>query len=139
MEGEEWERISDEAKDLIRKMIVNQETRMSASEVLQHPWLCNTNLNANIKLNVSGIKNFYQAEKFKRIALSALAFHSDTDVDQLGKVFNALDKDGDGHLSYDELITGLNSVLGGEAAELLSIYKANMKGDSKINYQGEYF
>lgn len=111
---------------------------MTASQVLQHPWLSKTNLSANIKLNISGIKNFYQAEKFKRIALAAVAFHSDANVDELGKVFNALDKDGDGHLSYDELIVGLNSILGNEAAEILQIYKENMTQGSRINYQGKH-
>jgi hypothetical protein len=69
-------------------------------------------LNSNIKLNVNGIKNFYQGEKFKRVALAAVAFHSDTNQEELGKVFNALDKDGDGYLSYEELAAGINSVLG---------------------------
>lgn len=135
MEGEEWDVISDDAKDLISKMITFQGDRISASEVLGHPWLSKTNLSTNIKLNANGIKNFYQAEKFKRIALTALAFHSDAEVDELGRVFNALDRDGDGHLSYDELLEGLNDILGDESKEILSLYKENMTPGSRINYQ----
>lgn len=55
-------------------------------------------------------------------------------------MFNALDKDGDGYLSYEELAEGINKVLGqrSEAAELLTIYQKNMAKDSKINYQGKF-
>lgn len=35
-----WDDISEEAKDLIRKMLDrNQETRLKAREVLQHKWI----------------------------------------------------------------------------------------------------
>lgn len=38
-DGEEWDDISNEAKDLINKLIVRPERRMTAAEALQHPWL----------------------------------------------------------------------------------------------------
>jgi len=48
------------------------------------------------------------------------------DHEELGEVFNKLDKDGDGHLSYKELTEGLNQILGSKAAELLKVYENNM-------------
>jgi len=40
MEGEEWENISDDAKDLVRKMlIVDPKDRISTADILSHPWL----------------------------------------------------------------------------------------------------
>jgi len=40
----EWENISSEAKDLISKLLVkNAKQRLSASDVLNHPWLKNKN------------------------------------------------------------------------------------------------
>ena len=92
---------------------------------------------SNIKINSDGIKNFYQAHKFKRIALSAVAFYSEMDHEELGKVFNKLDKDGDGHLSYKELSEGLNTILGSKAAELLKIYENNLSSGQTINYHGK--
>jgi len=42
MDGNEWEGVSEEAKDLIRKMlIVDHAKRITAEEVLKHPWLLN--------------------------------------------------------------------------------------------------
>jgi serine/threonine protein kinase len=39
MSGPEWNQVSDEAKDLIAKMLVfDPSKRISAAEVLAHPW-----------------------------------------------------------------------------------------------------
>ena len=40
LSGGEWALISDEAKDLVRKMLVsNPEQRITTEEILKHPWL----------------------------------------------------------------------------------------------------
>ena len=40
--GEEWKVVSDEAKDLIRKLLVlDHRSRLTAELVLQHPWVQN--------------------------------------------------------------------------------------------------
>ena len=138
MEGDTWECVSDEAKDLISKMIVNVDNRISSKDIMTHPWLHNHNLSSNFKFNSDGIKNFYKGQKFKRIALSAMVFQSDADLDELGKLFLQLDKDGDGHLSYDELLEGMESHLGDESKEILEIYKEEMTEGTRINYNGTF-
>jgi len=37
-DGEEWDEISKEAKDLIKKLICKPEKRLTAQEALQHKW-----------------------------------------------------------------------------------------------------
>ena len=37
-DGEEWDDISKEAKDLIKKLICKPERRLTASEALDHKW-----------------------------------------------------------------------------------------------------
>lgn len=37
-DGEEWDEISKEAKDLIKKLICKPEKRLTAEEALQHKW-----------------------------------------------------------------------------------------------------
>ena len=40
----DWAHISDDAKDFITKLLVKDaKQRMSASELMQHPWLENNN------------------------------------------------------------------------------------------------
>ena len=37
-DGEEWDDISKEAKDLIKKLICKPEKRLTAMEALEHKW-----------------------------------------------------------------------------------------------------
>ena len=37
-DGEEWDEVSSEAKDLIGKLITKPERRLTAAEALQHKW-----------------------------------------------------------------------------------------------------
>jgi len=40
MRAKIWDNISDEAKDLVKKMLIHdQNDRLTAQEALQHPWL----------------------------------------------------------------------------------------------------
>ena len=36
---EEWDKISDDAKDLVNRLLTKPEFRLSAEEALQHKWL----------------------------------------------------------------------------------------------------
>ena len=38
MDGEEWDEISKEAKNLIKKLICKPEKRLTAQEALDHKW-----------------------------------------------------------------------------------------------------
>lgn len=38
-DGEEWDNVSSEAKDLIKKLITKPERRLTAQEALQHKWI----------------------------------------------------------------------------------------------------
>jgi serine/threonine protein kinase len=37
-----WENVSDLAKDMVRKLLVNKEERWTAEQALAHPWLSTT-------------------------------------------------------------------------------------------------
>lgn len=135
----EWNRLSPESRDLISKMVVNQSKRLSAKQVLEHPWMiCEMDKRIlNTKLNTKGIMEFFNGTKLKKMAMSAVAFNlSDHEIQHLGKVFTQLDKDGDGQLSYDELTSGLRN-LGPNFAEVLKVYEREMKPTAKIRYNGK--
>ena len=110
-EGEEWDDIDEGAKDLIRKLITRPETRLTAEEALQHRWMrkmdrSNPNdvRNKLRRLNLGNIKKFHKSERLKQVALTAIAVQSDpNDIIELKELFQALDKDGNGSISFDEL------------------------------------
>lgn len=140
-EGEEWDEVSNDAKDLIKKLICKPERRLSAAEALKHRWIVNLNKSSASKeektikkLNIGQMKRFTQAEKIKKVALMAIAVQSDPkEIQELKEIFKALDKDGNGSISFEELHVGLQDRENAEA--LVDILKgADTDGDGTINY-----
>ena len=48
-DGEEWDEITKEAKDLIKKLICKPEKRLTAQEALEHKWFRKTLKEENSK------------------------------------------------------------------------------------------
>jgi len=53
-DGEEWDEISKEAKDLIKKLICKPEKRLTANEALQHKWMKKRKDTNEVKINLKG-------------------------------------------------------------------------------------
>ena len=55
-------------------------------------------------LNLNNIKKFHKSERLKQVALTAIAVQADpNDMKELKEIFQALDKNGDGNISFEEL------------------------------------
>lgn len=137
-DGEEWDEVSSEAKDLIKKLISKPERRLTAQEALDHPWIKHLAKNSKPgklqKLNVESLKKFQHNARLKQAALTAIAVQANpNDIKQLKETFKQLDKNGDGSLTLEELRQGLVDVKNGE--ELLELMKAaDTDGSGTINY-----
>ena len=109
----EWANISKEAKDLINKMLSEPLTRLTAEQVLVHPWLVNQ-LNKNtkskeIKLNFNTFKTYSGANKLSRAVLTYIASRlTDDEVKKLKDAFQKIDVNGDGMLTLEELKNAIN-------------------------------
>lgn len=61
-DGEEWDEVSEEAKDLIKKLINKPERRLTAQEALNHTWIktlaANSKKDKLTKLNIGQFKSF---------------------------------------------------------------------------------
>ena len=117
---QEWENISDDAKDLIKKLLTkNYKDRLSAVESLQHPWIQNID---NQKINFISIEtlnqivtNLYRYSAVQILQQASIAFivHnliSREMTKELRKCFIQFDTNGDGRLDKKELINGLKMV-----------------------------
>ncbi|KAM1187900.1 hypothetical protein ACFX2J_023767 [Malus domestica] len=111
-ERETWKQVSEEAKELVRRMLdPNPHNRLTVEEVLDHPWIRNANQVPNVPLgeNVTlRIKQFSLMNKFKKKVLRVVA--DNLPEDQIGgirQIFEMMDIDNNGNLTFEELRDGL--------------------------------
>ncbi|TVU08953.1 hypothetical protein EJB05_42381, partial [Eragrostis curvula] len=112
LQRDPWQKVSQTAKDLVRKMLdPNPSTRLTAKEVLEHPWLKNADKAPNVSLGEvvrSRLKQFSAMNKFKKKALGVVAMNLPTEeIDKYTQMFQMMDKDKNGNLTLEELKEGL--------------------------------
>jgi len=114
-EREPWPKVSDNAKDLVSKMLDNNPyTRLTAQQVLEHHWIQNASAAPNIPLGEavrSRLKQFTVMNKFKKKALLVVAEYLPAEeLEAITELFHMLDTNKDGHLTIDELRKGLKMI-----------------------------
>lgn len=119
---QDWKDISASAKVLVREVLnLDAQERYTAEQALHNDWV----LQQSTQKTTAGAKgsdalpaqlfenlrNFHVLSKLKKIALRVAAGHLSVEQTQpLRETFLALDRNGDGVLSKDELQEGLQSV-----------------------------
>ena len=143
-----WEDISEEAKDLIRKLLVkNQKNRLSAVEALSHPWIQNIDMKKINFLSIETLNaivtNLYKYNAVQILQQASIAFIVHNLITrnmtkELRKCFIQFDSNGDGRLDKQELINGLKTVdtknnLEQEVDRVMSII--DVDGNGFIEYE----
>ncbi|KAJ6741824.1 SERINE/THREONINE-PROTEIN KINASE [Salix viminalis] len=110
-----WPRVSDNAKDLVRKMLdPDPKCRPTAQEVLDHPWLQNAKKAPDVSLGEtvrSKLKQFSIMNKLKKRALRVIAEHlSVEEVAGIKEGFQVMDTGNNGKINIDELRVGLQKL-----------------------------
>ncbi|XP_051209461.1 calcium-dependent protein kinase 26 [Lolium perenne] len=111
-ESDPWPTISDSAKDLIRKMLRSPPVdRLTAHQVLCHPWIIENGVAPDAPLDpavLSRLKQFSAMNRLKKMALRVIARSlSEEELAGLKEMFKAMDADGSGAITFDELKEGL--------------------------------
>ncbi|BAT90823.1 hypothetical protein LR48_Vigan08g162600 [Vigna angularis] len=110
-----WPKVSDEAKHLVKRMLdPSPFTRITVQEVLDHSWIQNREHGRTISLGDQvrmRIKQFSLMNRFKRKVLRVVADNlSDEQIEAFKKMFDMMDKDKNGNLSFEELKDGLSMI-----------------------------
>lgn len=137
-EGEEWDDISKEAKNLIKQLICRPEKRLTASEALEHKWFTKQLKDQKkIEMNEQKLKTFKayaKTSKLQQAALTAISVQaSPDDIRDLKNLFLSLDKNGDGSLNLEELRQALKGKENGETLMAL-LMAADTDNSGEINY-----
>jgi calcium-dependent protein kinase len=111
-DSEPWPTVSDSAKDLIRRMLRSPPAdRLSAHQVLCHPWICDNGVAPDRALDpavLTRLKQFSAMNRLKKMALRVIAQSlSEEELAGLKEMFKAMDTDGSGAITFDELKEGL--------------------------------
>jgi len=141
----EWKGVSEDAKKFIRRLMeMDVAQRYSAAQALDDPWLKEVLGQQEIDepLAMSALKNLksFRAErKLQEATWMFLVTYMSTREEkaELLKTFQALDENGDGQLSTDELVKGYRKIMGdAEAeAEVEAIMKVvDVNGSGYIDY-----
>ncbi|KAH7550368.1 hypothetical protein JRO89_XS13G0179300 [Xanthoceras sorbifolium] len=141
---EPWPQITESAKSLVRQMLEPDiKKRLTAQQVLEHPWLLNAKKAPNVPLGDivrTRLKQFSVMNRFKKKALRVIAEHlSVAEVEIIRDMFTLMDTDNDGKVTYEELKAGLRKV-GSQLAEpemKMLMEVADVDGNGVLDY-GEF-
>ncbi|XP_016462311.1 calcium-dependent protein kinase 8 [Nicotiana tabacum] len=110
-----WPKVSDNAKDLVKKMLDPDPTRrLTAQQVLEHTWLQNIKKAPNVSLGETvkaRLKQFSVMNKLKKRALTVIAeFLSAEEVAGMKEAFDQMDTGKKGKINLGELKIGLQKL-----------------------------
>ncbi|KAJ8566006.1 hypothetical protein K7X08_008582 [Anisodus acutangulus] len=110
-----WPKVSDNAKDLVKKMLnPDPSKRLTAQQVLDHPWIQNDKRAPNVSLGESvkaRLKQFSMMNKLKKRALRVIAEHlSVEEVAGINDGFKLMDIGNRGKIDINELKAGLQKL-----------------------------
>ena len=114
-EGEAWDLVSEEVKDLISKMLeYDKDKRISAEIALKHVWIGNLGPGAaELPLDqcLINMRSYSCFQKLKKAALTEIASQlQEEEIGNLKAIFLKLDANQDGFLTYQELKEGLKTL-----------------------------
>ncbi|XP_020096095.1 calcium-dependent protein kinase 20-like [Ananas comosus] len=141
---EPWPRVSDNAKDLVKRMLdPDPKRRLTAQEVLDHPWLQNAKKAPNVSLGETvraRLQQFAVMNKFKKRALRVVAEHlSVEEVADIKNMFQKMDIHNNGTITFEELKYGLRKLghqISDADAQIL-MNAADVDGSGTLDY-GEF-
>ncbi|KAJ3670453.1 hypothetical protein LUZ60_010777 [Juncus effusus] len=140
-ESSPWPSISSSAKDLVRKMLTQDpKKRITSAQVLQHPWLREGEASDKPidSAVLSRMKQFRAMNKLKKMALKVIAetMNEEEEIKGLKQMFNNIDTDGSGSITYEELKAGLaklgSKLTENEVQQLMEA--ADVDGNGSIDY-----
>lgn len=109
---DEWQNVSEEAKDLISCLLTNENDRLNPKQALKHIWFKGTLKKPKNKkvsfTHLEKLKSFSNATKIRKIICTFLASRvSNEEVERQLESFEKLDKNKDGYITLKELHKGL--------------------------------
>ena len=108
-----FKKISEDAKDLLRKIFVKTELRPTISDILNSTWVKENAPNASCEsLNIDWghIKKYSELNLVQKSVINFTAFHmSSTEAQEFIDIFKLIDENSDGVLTLNEIKKGIKN------------------------------
>ena len=123
--GTEWDSISSNAKDLIINMLeYNPEKRFTAQKCLDHPFILNLKTNKTNNISMAKVlKNISEINAREKLQQATIAYivhnlNQTKEINDLQKVFQEMDVNNDGMLTYSEIKNAYEKYFGKTISEM---------------------
>ena len=124
----EWDSISSDAKELIKKMCSPPNKRLTASQVLEETWVKDNAPNAGktlLPLKIEPFKNYSNSNKLRKAVLTYIASRlSEEEIKKIKAIFQTIDIDNDGKLSLEELKKAVSLTDGMKMENIEQMFKS---------------
>jgi calcium-dependent protein kinase len=136
----EFDNVSEDAKNVIKKILVAPDKRPSASEILNTPWIKENaphSTGASLKQNWNHVEQYSKLDLVQKSIINFTAFHlTAKETKEFVEMFKSLDENSDGVLSMEEIKKGVASCKFGEKGENITKLFEEMDVDKNglINY-----
>jgi calcium-dependent protein kinase len=136
----EFKKVSQDAINLIKKILVSPDKRLSAGEILAEPWIKENAPNAtgeNLKQNWEHIEQYSKLNLVQKSIINFTAFHlTSRETKEFVEMFKSLDENSDGVLSIDEIKKGVEqSKFGTKGENIVKMFEEmDIDKNGLINY-----
>ena len=136
----EFKRVSQDAINLIKKILVGPDQRLSAAQILADPWIKENAPNAtgeNLKQNWEHIERYSKLNLVQKSIINFTAFHlTSRETKAFVELFKSLDENSDGVLSIDEIKKGVEqSKFGAKGDNIVKMFEEmDIDKNGLINY-----
>mmetsp|Transcript_22516 Transcript_22516/g.22241 ORF Transcript_22516/g.22241 Transcript_22516/m.22241 type:complete len:156 (+) Transcript_22516:707-1174(+) len=123
---EEYQRTSPLAKDLLSKLLdTNYNKRITAREALKHPWFVTVNqksTDCNNEIILKRLRTYQVKGRLKKEIMKIIVrLLEPEDIQNLKEVFELLDTDHNGYITYEDFEKGLSTIGVTDASEIEQI------------------
>lgn len=130
-----WRNVSPQVIDLIKRLFVPKNQRLTTDQILAHPWMKVELPDKPFERKPVDVKKFFFGKALSRFVMHIItACSSETDNQLLGEMFVRIDHDGDGVISREDLLEGIQSHFKIYDKELTELVTKRFTADQKINY-----
>jgi calcium-dependent protein kinase len=137
---DEWNKISQPAKNLIKRIFVNDEERLTSQEVLNSEWVTQLGPDGDAELlsiHIVDVNLYTRLNKIHKFVINYICFRlKEEGTKELIKIFKSIDKNSDGVITLSEFKESISKVCFKNAIDIEENFIHNLYIEIDIDKNG---